>query len=420
MRCFARPGKAVICAGRRTTLVALASGLGLTMRALSSIPLFLCALLVSSVALASPGNIEAEPLDPKIYGGAPVESCGWPTTVELDGCTGTLIHPEVIITAGHCTYYGGTPGYARFGEDRNAPARMVEIAECGGHPDWDMAGRDFAYCRLAEPVYDVPIVPPLMGCELDQLRVGSEVVVVGFGDADDNLGWGPKREVTTEVTALENGEAWIGGGGLDSCQGDSGGPAFLQLDDGSWRVFGITSGGGACGEGGYYSMMDLGMPWFEEQLGFDITPCTDAEGNWDPGPACADAPYEPATGGGSWATGCSASPLSGAIDSCGPATGGDDPAGTGGEDPEDDSGGEDSGSDEDAGGDEDSGSGETGGDGDDPSGGGHDPGGDAMTIEFACACSSAPTPAGATGLPLLGLLFALRRRRRRRRRGLRA
>jgi len=263
--------------------------------------------------------------EPRIYGGAPVAPCAWPTTVSLGGsCTGTLIHPELVVYAAHC---GTNYGSIRLGDDIYGNT-AVATEYCRTYPGYTGVGNgnDFAYCRLAAPVDDYPIVPPLMGCETEALQPGQGVAVVGFGNADDNLGYGIKREVYTQLNYItQDNEAFVGGGGEDSCQGDSGGPVFVPLDDGSWRVFGITSYGGACGSGGYYSMMHLGMPWFEQDSGLDLTPCTDAQGNWDPGPGCTGFPTDPSMGGGSWPS-CSAGPLSGPSATCGQAYGpADDP-----------------------------------------------------------------------------------------------
>jgi hypothetical protein len=253
----------------------------------------------------------------EIYGGAPVDACGWPSAVSLGGsCSGTLVHPELVIYAAHC---GSSYGSVRLGESAYGGAgRSVPTSYCktygGGGPG---NGNDFAFCKLAQPVYDVPIVPVLMGCETHVLQSGVDVTLVGFGNAN-NGPYGIKREVTTDLNGISNsGEAHIGGGGKDTCQGDSGGPAFVQLDDGTWRVFGITSYGGACGGGGYYSMMHRGMSWFEQQSGLDLTPCHDADGSWNPGADCAGFPRDPASGYGGWANGCSGGPESGASTTCG-------------------------------------------------------------------------------------------------------
>lgn len=261
----------------------------------------LLVVLVTPTAWADGPETIAEPeADPSaVYGGEPSAVCGWPSTVALQGsCTGTLVHPEIVIYAQHC---GGQYSSIQFGEDLNQPAKNVPTEFCrtypGGGPG---SGADFAFCKLAEPVLDVPIVPILMGCEVDLLQPGAEVTVVGYGNADDNLPYGIKREVVTTINNFEGEEIFIGGNGKDSCNGDSGGPVFIKVADGTWRVFGITSYGGQCGTGGYYSMMHKGMQWFETESGIDLTPCGDATGAWLPTEECKGFPMNPGTAGGSW------------------------------------------------------------------------------------------------------------------------
>ncbi len=282
-------------------------------------------LMPGSALAGDPAAFSIELPVNEVYGGTEVASCGWPTTISVEGnCTGTLVHPEVMIYAAHC---GGGYNQIRFGESINGgPGRTVQTEFCKTYPGGGPGnGNDFAFCKLAEPVTDVPIVPILMGCETSVLQPGTEVVIVGFGNAN-NGPYGIKREVTTTINNVTGqGEAFIGGGGKDSCQGDSGGPVYVKLKndqfgdpaDDTWRVFGITSYGGACGGGGYYSMMHNGIEWFEAESGVDLTPCHDAQGNWQPTGACAGFPMDPATGGGSWADSCDSGPLGGASQMCG-------------------------------------------------------------------------------------------------------
>ncbi len=272
-------------------------------------------LLAAALPLTSPA-------DPSpIVGGSVVAECGWPNVVALGGaCTGTLVHPRVVVYAAHC---GGGSEVAFAENAIDGPIRTAATTFCKQFPREDgQLGRDFAFCVLEEPQLGLPIVPPLMGCEVAQLTEGAEVVVVGFGLDEDGMG-GIKRELTTTFHRIENDEAFIGGGGKDACSGDSGGPAFLRVPDpgggpDTWRLFGIVSHGDLeCLEGTWYGLMHVGMEWFESESGFDLTPCTDADGTWNPGPRCTDFPVELADADGRWPEGCHTSSLAGPGQTCG-------------------------------------------------------------------------------------------------------
>jgi MYXO-CTERM domain-containing protein len=286
-----------------------------------------------SVALAGEPDLQSgDDHDPSIYGGTATEYCGWPTAVYLDmgfgACTGTLVHPNIVMTAAHCPdSTSGKNVTVRFGEGQGGGERAV-AATCYSNPSWTGAvgPQDYGYCRLAQPVDDVPIIPPAFGCDVSAITAGREVVIVGFGESD-NGGSGSKREVTTTIQGIGQ-SAQIGGGGADACFGDSGGPVYIKLKsdfggDDTWRAFGITSGGGACGLGGTFSLMHVAIPWVEQHSGIDITPCQDSDGNWEPTPECGAIPLDPGNGTGNWSNGCSEGPASGFGGLCG------DPFGSG-------------------------------------------------------------------------------------------
>lgn len=255
-----------------------------------------------------------------IVGGDPVAECGWPSVVALlsstTSCTGTLVGPSLVMYAAHC---GDDFSVARFGEtvDGSGLARAVPIDHCRVHPEGTIGGgQDVAWCRLAQPVDDVPIVPVLAGCEAEILTPGYPITHVGFGRTETGSS-GEKRVVGTTIVGIsEAGELHTGGGGADTCQGDSGGPAFVQLDDGSWRVAGITSWGGPCGEGGYSTLVPSVTDWIESGSGIDITPCHTQGGDWGPSAACGGFPLQPGRGDGDWATACGGA-VSGPSEACG-------------------------------------------------------------------------------------------------------
>ena len=302
-----------------------------------SVLVALTAGLASSTALAgdpeTPDELMSIEDSPEIYGGTSVGYCGWPTTIYLDFgawvCSGTLVHKDIVITAAHCPDTpNGRNATVRFGEKNGGGERTVN-STCYSNPGYNgnIGTNDYAYCKLDSSVTDIPIIPPAFGCEVSAITAGREVVLVGFGNSD-NGGSGSKREVTTTINTIST-EAFIGGMGKDTCQGDSGGPVYIQLKsefggDDTWRAFGITSGGGACGGGGYYALMHVAIPWIEQHSGVDITPCHNVDGTWAPTPACGGIPYDPANGVGNWATGCSDGSVSAFSGLCGTPFGDDD------------------------------------------------------------------------------------------------
>lgn len=328
--------------------------------------LTLCATAPTHRALAVPNP--SLPEDARIVGGEAVEHCAWPSAamVVLHDpnapkdkstrlCTASLVHPEIVITAAHCLDnqhqvrgVAFTDRYKTLFDDKDKKL-FHEVETCKAHPKWvndkTTQGRnlDFAYCKLKKPRTDVPIIPPLMGCEVEMLKAGTPITLVGYGQKSGAKGSAPgdKMQVQTTFNGYSTGgEALVGSQGKGSCYGDSGGPAYVNLKDkfgknAGWRVFGVTSSGpSGCPGPANYGMIHKFIAFVEKDTKIDVTPCFDAEGNWDPNEQCKAAPLNPRQSQGSWLEQtCEHGPKGGWISTCGDPAGDDD--GSNGDDEKD-------------------------------------------------------------------------------------
>ncbi|MCA9706906.1 MAG: trypsin-like serine protease [Myxococcales bacterium] len=257
------------------------------------------------LALATPGL--APPLDPDpIVGGQTTGELEYGAIVALltsqSGlCTGTVVSPRLIITAGHCLADLDFSGSVEVFYGNELDGQMsVTAASFAAHPDfcatckedifdygYVLLGSDFVPPQSEQPSTDGFILPITDQDEWDEaIRKGAEVILVGFGEDPDTpnpaTSLGIKRVVTTTIRkfSARGIEFFAGGDGHDSCQGDSGGPAIVRLADGTLRLAGVTSrGSDPCGEGGFYGTPFPALSWIRDETGIDLLPsdCEDGD-----------------------------------------------------------------------------------------------------------------------------------------------
>jgi len=179
-------------------------------------------------------------------------------SLNLTLCSGALIGPRTVLTAGHCNF---TNVSVRFGADAQAPTRKVAVTTTLVHPSYTAEGApfDFALLELDTPVTDV--VPlALRSTPLAQVDVGTTVIRhVGFGVSDEatKSGAGHKRTVSYPITRVTDVLVYSGAPGKQTCDDDSGAPGLVRDPDGVERIAGVVSDGPSCHEDGWDGRADL-------------------------------------------------------------------------------------------------------------------------------------------------------------------
>jgi trypsin len=212
-------------------------------------------------------------------------------------CTGTLIAPDTILTAGHCSSITGGAGVASpaayppqlidvyIGSNKPGQGENVPVSRVTAHPNYLLSdGYDISILKLSRNSTKAPT--PVSGAAEESLWAPSTLeTIVGFGtteeggDLPDTL-QKAQVPVTTDAycanaypSSFEADTQICAGypqGGVDTCQGDSGGPMFGRNAAGALRVVGATSYGEGCarpGKPGVYARVgdDTLREWIRQQ-----------------------------------------------------------------------------------------------------------------------------------------------------------
>ncbi|HEX6711983.1 MAG TPA: serine protease [Thermoleophilaceae bacterium] len=240
------------------------------------------AALITSAVLASPAQA--------VVGGKPVPEgqFGYVANVRIMGafgCTGTLIAPQWVLTAGHCGSATGSLSQGVVPSPVAWPPQAYEIVlgtvYADGHggethsvsqvlvdSDYILpngSGNDVTLMKLDQPTQIAPMKIAAVG-ERSSWLPGKLQTIAGFGasskdgsEMPDQMQYAQVPITTDDHCANAYGDgsfdaktmvcAGYADGGTDTCEGDSGGPLLAPVRTG-FRLAGATSFGDGCAEAG--------------------------------------------------------------------------------------------------------------------------------------------------------------------------
>jgi secreted trypsin-like serine protease len=219
-------------------------------------------------------------------------------------CGGSLVRPDVILTAAHCVDSddGGTYPASNFrfllgSNKRSSGGERIGATQVREHPEYDDSGAqdaDVALLKLERASALGAPIPLAAPADAAQWEPGDPATIIGWGVEEFVhpfdaylIGEAPDDLKEAEVPIVDDAEceavygvtfgfdpdhyvcAGQRQGGKDSCQGDSGGPMMVQDAAGVWKQIGAVSYGLGCAYPmayGVYSEVagDTLRPWIEQ------------------------------------------------------------------------------------------------------------------------------------------------------------
>jgi secreted trypsin-like serine protease len=241
-----------------------------------------------------------------VVGGSNASPGEYPSVAEITFgpflCTGTLVSPNWVLTAGHCSNItAGTVASpaswppqlinVRIGGVTRTDGEKRTVSRVVMHPDYLLTnGYDISLLQLSQSSTMTPTQVAGAG-ERSIWTAGTMETIVGWGVTEED---GSRPQTLQEAQVPITTDAYCDGaygsdfdpatmvcagfpeGGVDTCQGDSGGPMFGRTSAGTLRVVGATSWGDGCarpGKPGVYARVgdETLRPWIAATTGSGVS-----------------------------------------------------------------------------------------------------------------------------------------------------
>ena len=262
------------------------------------------AAIIATSACVSPVEPPPESSSTSVVGGTTASTEQLYSTVHVrrhgdtNGfCSGTLIAPRVVLSAGHC--FDGSidshalqvgAGYLEATNDE--VGELISVDRVIVHPDYtpsklgyssmDAAGlsdpNDLSLIILqrdATMIESTPILPVQQVATA--LGYGDMATVSGYG-VDDN---GQKGILNVGVSSIERHNGieiltFVDAGQSDTCVGDSGGPLYVWVAGARYLAGAVSrervDRAESCGAGGIYTLTSGYADWIQTTVGIEPSP----------------------------------------------------------------------------------------------------------------------------------------------------